>query len=360
MDLDRLLADPAFDLPVPHDALAGVDARAHRLRRRRRLAVAAPVAVLVLAAGPSLVTVSADRGPTDVAVGPTPAATAHTWRDPVTPVDGAAPDGIRDRFRRHAEQLEVIDAGVRRVEGRCMDRKGFPYDEEVTEPPSDSDLLWNLRNLSVAQARERGYGIAERLAASEQQVFPNHAYLQTLPEADRAAWNSALGDGPMLTATFDEPFQRGYSVSVGGCSREAVEAVWGGAEQYGVASFVLNQAGGVTGQAYGDPEATSLHTAWSRCMDRTGYPGLPTPSDAEGRVGEAYSGDRQAARELELEVALADARCREEVDLDRRRTAIEDRYLAGMVEQYPNVIQRVEQTLAAAQARAEAELSEPR
>jgi hypothetical protein len=360
MDLDRLLADQAFDLPVPPDGLAGVDARAHQIRRRRRLAVAAPVAVLVLAAGPSVVTLGTAGGPADVAAGPTPAASASAWRDVVTPVDGAAPDGTRDRFRQMVERLDVIEAGVRRVMGRCMDRKGFPYDERVVGPPSDGDHWPDPPHLSVAQARERGYGIAERLSADGQRVHPNDIYLQTLSEAGRTAWHAAAGDGPMLTATFDEPFQRAYSVSVGGCHREAVEAVWGGAEEYGVASFVLNGAGGVTGQAYGDAEATRLHATWSACMARGGRPGLDTPSDAEGRVGEAYSDDRRAARELELEMALADARCREEVDLDRRREALEDRYLAGMVEQYPEVISKVEQTLAAAEGRADAELAEPR
>jgi hypothetical protein len=354
MDLDRLLADRAFDLPVPPDGLARVDARARRIRRRRRLAVAAPLAVLVLAAGPSVVTLGAGGRSTDLA-GPAPTRSADASRDPVIPVSGAAPDGTRERFRRMAERLDVVDAASRRLQGRCMDRKGFPYDHSSVGSPSEE--LSATRDLSVQQAQQRGYGIALRLAANELPVDANEAYLRTLSEADRAAWNAALGEGPPLTATFDEPFLRGFSTSVAGCSREAVEAIWGGAEEYGVATFVHNGPVAVLGQAYAHPDLVRLHTAWSRCMDGSGHAGLRTPHDAEGRVASAFSGDRQSARTLELELALADARCREEIDLDRRRTALEDRYLAGMVEQYPEIVSKVEQTLAAAQERAEAELA---
>lgn len=48
MDLTSLLADPSYDLPVPPDALTGVNARAARIRRRRRVLAASPALAAAL------------------------------------------------------------------------------------------------------------------------------------------------------------------------------------------------------------------------------------------------------------------------------------------------------------------------
>jgi hypothetical protein len=354
MDLDRLLGDPAYGLPVPPDGLARVNQRAGRIRRRRRVALAAPAIALALLVAPALVGTGADgRAPDVVGVATAPPTPEGDYgRDKVTPVPGEAPAGTRARFIALADRLTDINQANQRLAGQCMRAKGHPYEATTREPREYEELALPAQyGLTAEQAERRGYGIAERLGDSES-WDPNAAYLETLTESGRTAWHAALGDGPAATAVSDKPFMRGFSVSLAGCFGDASVELWGGAEEYGVASFILNAPPLVAGMARLDPDMAALNGRWGRCMIRTGHADFESPEDAQGSVAEAYSGDQTAARAREMAVARADAECQTAIGYGPTRTSLEDRYLAGLVEQYPDTVAYVEEVVAAAHRRA--------
>ncbi len=92
MDLETVLSDPAFDLPVPPDALTRVRRQATRVRRRRHFALAVPVVALVALVVPLVVGTGSDR----VVLYGSPSATPEPSQSPEPlPTRGPASDQLQ-------------------------------------------------------------------------------------------------------------------------------------------------------------------------------------------------------------------------------------------------------------------------
>lgn len=359
MDLDRMLADPAFDLPVPPDGLSRVKVRARRIMVRRRVALTLPALALV-ATGPLLLS-GGGGGTPDVARGPSPASSLTLPQDVVRPVDGRAPDGIRTRFVKLGAPIPQIEQALDKLRADCMTTQGLPYEQMQGTRERDEATAPVAAQYAVTeeQASDRGYGIAERRNLTGT-PDPNAAYLASLNDTDRKAWYQALDDpGHQVTERFDEPFLRGINVILGGCSRTAVEQLYGDVRSYGLMHFVYNGSGLILSHAAEDGQLQALNARWSACMRLAGVGDFMDPRQAQSAAGELYQDDAKAAPAQERQIALADARCQAELDYVPQREAVEDRYLAGMTEQYADVMKRVEGILKAANERAGLVLREP-
>lgn len=357
MDLDRMLADPAFDLPVPPDGLSRVHDRARRIKRRRQVALALPCLALAVT-GPMLLA-GGRSGTPDVAAGPSPAPSLTLTQDVVRPVPGPAPDGVRARFAALGQPVPRIEEALAQLRGECMTAQSLPY-EQYSGPRERDEAAALEPQYAVTedQARQRGYGIAERRTRTGTQD-PNAAYLATLSKTERDAWYLALDDvGDQLTERFDEPFLRGMDVIVGGCTRSALEQVYGDVRSYGVLDFVYNGTGLIMNFAAQDGELQALDERWSACMRLSGAGDYAGPQQAESAAGKEYQDNPATAPTREREIALADARCQTDVKYVAQRVAIEDRYLAGMAQQYPEVLERIERSMRTAGERAQAVLGD--
>lgn len=155
-----------------------------------------------------------------------------------------------------------------------------------------------------------------------------------------------------MTAVSDKPFMRGSATSLAGCYGEATVELWGGAEEYGVSDFAFNAPSLVAGMAGLDDDMAELNGRWARCMTQASQAGFASPDDAQVSVAETYNSDRAAARVRESAVARADAACQAETVYAPARTALEDRYLAGLADQYADTVEYVETVVAAAHDRA--------
>ena len=111
-----------------------------------------------------------------------------------------------------------------------MEAEGFEY--IPVDPAAQEATLLGSADLSDEEFIEQyGYGIATLYERRLQQVGdPNVEIREQLSAADLAAYDSALR-GENADATFFSAVDTGDFTKLGGCAREATEAVFGGARR---------------------------------------------------------------------------------------------------------------------------------
>jgi len=169
----------------------------------------------------------------------------------------------------------------------CMVRLGFEY------TPVDNRASTNAAAGSDATpeeyAEEYGFGISTMFATAiefQPAEDPNSAYLETLDDTQRKAYNVALygndlGGGSFSTAgggsagaivsAGSEPEVDGIqAVQPGGCLGEALEAT-GGMPGGGLGSDLVDQLQDLEERIKSDPEMVTALKRWSQCMEQDGY-----------------------------------------------------------------------------------------
>jgi hypothetical protein len=252
-----------------------------------------------------------------------------------------SPEEQERKFAEEQEQTEELVA-------QCMQEQGFEYTPATASSTfmSSSDVEYEPDERDwVAQY---GYGAInspynEEPMPEEEYVDPNADYVASLSESEQMAFNEAL-HGPMPDE--DEIAEDGsyeYDWTTAGCY---------GAAQHEVAGEDLSQSEEFSSlfeaidALYADtaswPGMAELDGEWATCMEAAGHGGYATQLDAQNSfyeelneiyenvgvsedgtpTGEPDQAALDALAEREVELALADLDCREEVDYRDRSTEI--------------------------------------
>jgi hypothetical protein len=235
------------------------------------------------------------------------------------------------------DQLGFDTAGIlarqSRVEAAistCMKDQGFDY--VPIDPLAQRAAVLGTSRLSDDDFLQQfGYGISTLWGRGRVEADPNQRLRASLPPADRRAYDRALW-GENAGATFTEAVDSGHFDRLGGCTKRATEAVFGGAQ-------VLTQLQGRLDQLderiLEDQRMVRAIEAWAECMAKAGHryedpeavdadlfrrmerivgplPGQFATGPAPGEKPPPY--DRSALAALQREevaIARADAACEE-------------------------------------------------
>lgn len=171
------------------------------------------------------------------------------------------------------DQLGFSESGVAerqsRVEGRiqeCMKAQGFDY--VPVDPLAQRAALTGKARMSDEEFLDQfGYGISTLFGRGGKQSDPNERLRRSLGPADRAAYERALwGDNPGLT--FAEAIDNDAATELGGCTRRATDAVFGGAT---VLASLQGKFDELEERITQDQRMVRAVERWSACMEERGY-----------------------------------------------------------------------------------------
>jgi hypothetical protein len=164
-------------------------------------------------------------------------------------------DGILARQSR-------VEAAIR----DCMKQQGFDY--VPVDPVAQRSALFGSARLSDLDfAKQFGYGISTLWGKTSATADPNQRLRATMSPADRQAYDRTLG-GDNPGATFTSAVDTGDFNELGGCTRDATDKVFGGAQ-------VLTQLQGKLDQLeeriFSDQRMVKAVEKWSQCMADAGF-----------------------------------------------------------------------------------------
>lgn len=168
-----------------------------------------------------------------------------------------------------------------RVEGKirdCMKAQGFDY--IPVDPFAQQAALTGKARISDEEfIKQFGYGISTLFGRGNAQSDPNDKIRKGLSSADRAAYDRALwGDNPGVT--FSEAVDSGDFTELGGCTKQATEAVFGGAE---VLTTLQEKLDSLDERIDQDQRMVRAVEKWSACMANAGYQ-YSKPDDIDGDI----------------------------------------------------------------------------
>jgi hypothetical protein len=235
------------------------------------------------------------------------------------------------------EQIGIDDDGIRLKQTTaenlvrdCMKTQGFDYVPQ--DPVAQQAALVGAQGMSKDDfEKQYGYGITTLYEQRHQQAVagPNRAIRDSLSEADRKAYDTALhGDDP--TATFAEALDTGDYSRLGGCIKTATDQVFGGADVLQSLSAKLDE---LDQKMRADSRMVKAVKEWSACMREQGFDGLTEqeevdavlkkkleevvgpPGDLAGAGGAEADYDKAALAALQKEevaMVTADTECEDE------------------------------------------------
>jgi hypothetical protein len=164
-------------------------------------------------------------------------------------------DGILARQTR-------VEAAVR----DCMKNQGFDY--TPVDPVAQRAALFGSSRLSEQDfINQFGYGISTLWGRSSATADPNQRLRASLGAADRKAYDRALyGDHP--GTTFTSAVDSGDFSELGGCTRKATTAVFGGTR---VLSQLQERLDALEERMLQDQRMVRGIEKWSSCMATAGY-----------------------------------------------------------------------------------------
>jgi hypothetical protein len=171
------------------------------------------------------------------------------------------------------DQLGFDTAGIMARQSRveadireCMKAQGFEY--VPVDPFAQRAAVTGASRLSDEDfLNQFGYGISTLWGRGGVQADPNQRLRASLSAADRRAYDRALW-GENGGSTFQAAVDSGDFTKLGGCTRKATEAVFGGAQ-------VLTQLQGKLDQLderiLEDQRMVHAVERWTACMAKAGY-----------------------------------------------------------------------------------------
>lgn len=291
--------------------------------------------------------------------------------DDSTGPDGATTSPLGEYFSEIDSTYDESESMRQQVEmenlvAECMVDAGFEY---IPQDVSGNTVSYSSEDGEDQSTEEwvakNGYGMYYDEEPEEgtddeptdEWVDPNADYVDSLSESARTAFYEAL-NGPDVWSDMTEE------------EMDAYEWSWEESGCYGWASNeVYPETGGVDAEfeplfdAFEEmyeaqmsaPELKTLQSEWSSCMADAGYTGYATPDDAQTAVMDQYNAlwedlgepenpddpnavwpepsaeDRKAAKDNDIETALADFRCKQSIDWTEREQkvtfAIEEQFI---------------------------------
>lgn len=193
---------------------------------------------------------------------------------PAGPVEdqlGFDPAGIAERQSR-------VEAAI----GTCMTAQGFEY--VPVDPLAQRAAITGSSRLSDEDfLKQFGYGISTLYGRGGAQRDPNERIRQGLSGSDRAAYERTLwGESP--GATFSQAVDTGEFTRLGGCTRKATEAVFGGAATL---SLLQGRLDALDQRITQDQRMVRATEKWSSCMATAGYR-YAEPDDVDAALIERF------------------------------------------------------------------------
>jgi hypothetical protein len=247
-----------------------------------------------------------------------------------------------------------------RVENRirdCMKAQGFDY--IPVDPFAQQQAVTGKARITDEEfTRQFGFGISTLFGKGDQQSDPNARIRATLSTADAAAYDPALG-GENPGITFAEAVDSGDFTELGGCTKDASEAAFGGAA---VLTSLVEKLDELDERIIQDQRMVKATERWTACMLDKGYryeepdeidsdleerfksivgsgvsPGTSTPP-----AGVSY--DRAALTELqrdEVRIANADLDC-EKKEIEPVEQDVRPQYEKQFRDQNQRLLARVQ------------------
>jgi hypothetical protein len=219
-----------------------------------------------------------------------------------------------------------------RVENRiaeCMKAQGFDY--VPVDPLAQRAALTGKARMTDEEFLEQfGYGISTMFGRGTPQADPNERIRRTLGAADRAAYDRILY-GDSVGLTFAEALDNDAADELGGCTKQATEAVFGGAV---VLATLQGKFDELEERINQDQRMVRAVESWTQCMAEKGFRyGEPEEIDEDlierfkAIVGSATQPGATAPADpgLVYDRAALAALKREEVKLARADLACEER-----------------------------------
>ena len=171
------------------------------------------------------------------------------------------------------DQLGFDTAGIMARESRaeayirdCMKAQGFDY--VPIDPFAQRAAVTGASRLSDEDfLKQFGYGISTLWGRGGKQADPNQALRAGLAPADRKAYDHALW-GDYQGSTFQAAVDSGDFTKLGGCTRKATDAVFGGAQVLTQLQGKLDQLDERIGA---DQRMVKANQRWTDCMAQNGY-----------------------------------------------------------------------------------------
>jgi hypothetical protein len=269
-----------------------------------------------------------------------------------------------DRVVELEDQLGFSDTGVlerqSRVEGLirdCMKEQGFDY--VPVDPLAQRAALTGKARMTDEEFLDQfGYGISTLFGRGSPASDPNERIRRSLGPADRAAYDRALfGESPGLT--FADAIDDDAAADLGGCTKEATGAVFGGTEVLASLQGRFDQLEERLGQ---DQRMVRAVEKWSACMKDQGYTydepeqidadlikrfkaivGSATPAGATAPADPKALYDKSALAALkreEVKIARADLAC-EKKEITPVELEVRPQYEEAFRKQNKRLIARV-------------------
>ena len=147
-----------------------------------------------------------------------------------------------------------------------MKAQGFDY--IPVDPFAQQQALTGKARMTDEEfIKQFGYGISTLFGKGNEQSDPNERIRKSLSAADRAAYDRALGgDNPGVT--FAEAVDSGDFSELGGCTKEASEAAFGGAA---VLTALVGKLDELDERIIQDQRMVKAIEKWTACMQEKGY-----------------------------------------------------------------------------------------
>lgn len=298
-----------------------------------------------------------DDGPTEVQAGPLDEFFEQMYGD-----------WDEDESNRQMMEVEEITAD-------CMAELGFEYTPVdystqggVSFSSDDLDVEWGSREF----AEQYGYGATTDPWSDQEMpepdpgdewVDPNQEYVESMSESEQTAYYAALYGEQTFdeNADPDEPIE--WDWTQGGCSGKAQHEVYEVGTGMDDDSFqaLQEEMNTMWESMMSDPRIAEATAEWGACMADAGYSGLASTEDAQNLIydkvnaiyEEAYSDvsfdentteedfaalDKAVQDQIsaltaeEIEIAVADFDCRDDVGLDAIQQKINLEYQQEFVD----------------------------
>lgn len=251
--------------------------------------------------------------------------------------DGGSKDGF-DEDKPIEDQIGFDQAGIQRrqttVENLirdCMRAKGFEY--TPVDPAAQRAALVGSATLSEEDFEKQfGYGITTLYEQRRREATsgPNAEYRASLPAPQRTAYDQALY-GQNIGSSFAVAVDTGSFGELGGCTKQATEQAFGGAQTLTTLQAKLDD---LDARIDADARMVAAYKEWASCMREAGFGDLQKPDEVDavlereledivgpntevgvGAPGSSPDYDRQrlaALQRKEVAMVKADIECEEE------------------------------------------------
>ena len=192
------------------------------------------------------------------------------------------PQELEDTLGFGGDGAKEIQSRVENQIRDCMTAQGFEY--VPVDPFAQQQALTGKARISDEDfTKQFGLGITTLYGKGNQQSDPNEKIRNGLAPADRAAYDRALGgDNPGVT--FAEAVDSGDFSELGGCTKQASDAAFGGAT---VLSSLVEKLDGLDERITQDQRMVAATEKWSACMQEKGFR-YEEPDDIDSDLEERF------------------------------------------------------------------------